>query len=309
MSTGRERRRRPRTPRATLSGIRLLFQEKQGLRQTVPAQLIDLSEHGCGLELEADLPVNMPVTIVGDLTNQGGGREMQVNGRVSWCDPLSDWNWRAGIEFESPLPAGWDQKAKPKEERRALEDGSDYYELLQLSPNADLETIQRVFRILAARVHPDNLETGNADLFRQVHEAYKTLSDPALRAAYDAQYQQQKKLRWKIFEQPGSAHGMHAERAKRQGILSLLYRKRVASPEHPGVSILEIEDLLGVPREHLDFSLWFLRESGFVSRTDQGRLSITLRGVVEAEEAYLGVEPEHREDRLLEPARPEPTYA
>jgi len=32
----------------------------------------------------------------------------------------------------------------------------DYYEDLQISPIADLETIERVFRLLAKRYHPDN---------------------------------------------------------------------------------------------------------------------------------------------------------
>ena len=30
----------------------------------------------------------------------------------------------------------------------------DYYELMQISPNAEIETIQRVYRMLAARYHP-----------------------------------------------------------------------------------------------------------------------------------------------------------
>jgi curved DNA-binding protein CbpA len=42
---------------------------------------------------------------------------------------------------------------------------NDYYEALQLSPNADLETIERVFRMLAKRYHPDNDQTGNVDKF------------------------------------------------------------------------------------------------------------------------------------------------
>ena len=37
----------------------------------------------------------------------------------------------------------------------------DYYETLQISKNADQETVQRVFRLLAQRFHPDNLETGD----------------------------------------------------------------------------------------------------------------------------------------------------
>ena len=34
----------------------------------------------------------------------------------------------------------------------------DYYELLQVSPNADADTIQRVFRHLAKKYHPDHHE-------------------------------------------------------------------------------------------------------------------------------------------------------
>ena len=33
----------------------------------------------------------------------------------------------------------------------------DYYEVLQVSRNADFETIERVFRLLAKRYHPDNV--------------------------------------------------------------------------------------------------------------------------------------------------------
>ena len=297
MSTGRERRRKPRLPRASLSGLRLQFQQQRGVEQVVPAQLVDLTEHGCGLEVEADLTVNMPVTILGDLTNQGGGREMQVRGRVAWCEPTSDWTWRAGVEFAAPIEMG---KPSEKREHIPLDDVEDFYELLQLSPNADSETVQRVYRILAARYHPDNRDSGNTDTFRRVHEAYTTLSDPERRAAYDADHQARKKLRWKIFDQPKAAQGMHAERAKRHGILTLLYTKRVAAPDQPGVSIVELEDMLGVPREHLDFTLWFLKESGFVTRTDNGKFCITIKGVLEAECDGTPRDAERREDHLLE---------
>ena len=38
-----------------------------------------------------------------------------------------------------------------------------YYEDLQVSSNADIETIERVYRLLAKRYHPDNNGTGNAE--------------------------------------------------------------------------------------------------------------------------------------------------
>ena len=42
----------------------------------------------------------------------------------------------------------------------------DYYELLQLSSNADADTIERVFRHLAKKFHPDNKESGDTDRFQ-----------------------------------------------------------------------------------------------------------------------------------------------
>ena len=54
----------------------------------------------------------------------------------------------------------------------------DYYEVLQVSPNADPDTIHRIYRLMAQRFHPDNQETGDDARFRAIHEAYVTLSDP-----------------------------------------------------------------------------------------------------------------------------------
>ena len=54
----------------------------------------------------------------------------------------------------------------------------DYYEVLQISPNAQPETIQRVYRLLAQLYHPDNKESGDETLFEQVLQAYRVLSDP-----------------------------------------------------------------------------------------------------------------------------------
>jgi curved DNA-binding protein len=155
----------------------------------------------------------------------------------------------------------------------------DYYETLQISPNADPDTIHRVYRILAQRYHPDNQESGNSENFRNLSDAYHALSDPELRAAYDVKHREERRLTWRIFDQSNSTQGIEAERAKRQGLLSLLYRKRAAQPDQPFVTLKEFEDLLGVPREHLDFTLWYLKEGQYVQRTDNGRHSITLKGV------------------------------
>ena len=62
----------------------------------------------------------------------------------------------------------------------------DYYEFLQISPNAEFDTIHRVHRFLALRFHPDNPETCDTDKFHLLQQAYEVLSDEARRAEYDA---------------------------------------------------------------------------------------------------------------------------
>ena len=59
----------------------------------------------------------------------------------------------------------------------------DLYELLDVAPEATADEIKAAYRKLALKVHPD--AGGNAALFRQVQDAFETLSDPAKRAAYD----------------------------------------------------------------------------------------------------------------------------
>ena len=161
----------------------------------------------------------------------------------------------------------------------------DYYEVLQVSPNVESETLQRVFRLLAQRYHPDNQDSGDAAAFKQVLEAYQVLSDPERRASFDVEHRQARTALWRIFDQPKAAQGVAAERRKRQGILSLLYTKRLADAENPGVRMRELEELLGCAREHLEFSLWYLRENHLITRTDYGHFIITSKGVDEAEKS------------------------
>ena len=160
----------------------------------------------------------------------------------------------------------------------------DYYELLQISPNADSDTLHRVYRILAQRFHPDNQDSGDSEMFRQITEAYQTLGDSTLRAAYDVRHKEARRLAWKIFDQPHAAQGIEAERRKRYGVLAVLYRKRLAQPDQAAMTLRELEDLLGVPKEHLEFTIWYLKEGGFIVRGDNGRVTITLRGVDLTEE-------------------------
>jgi len=52
----------------------------------------------------------------------------------------------------------------PKENKQMEREGFiDYYEILQLNQRADQETMDRVYRFLAKRYHPDNQNTGDPE--------------------------------------------------------------------------------------------------------------------------------------------------
>jgi curved DNA-binding protein len=155
----------------------------------------------------------------------------------------------------------------------------DYYSALQVSPHAESDTIERVFRLLAKRFHPDNSESGDADRFNQVVEAYRVLADPEQRAAYDARYQELQQARWRVFDQASAADDVVADRQIRTAILAVLYTARRNDVDHPGVGIVDLEQMIGCPESHMKFHLWYLREHGWLQRLDNGTLAITAAGV------------------------------
>jgi len=63
----------------------------------------------------------------------------------------------------------------------------DYYEVLEISRNADSSEIKKAYRKLALKYHPDRNQ-GNKEAeeqFKLINEAYQALSDPEKRSVYD----------------------------------------------------------------------------------------------------------------------------
>ena len=63
----------------------------------------------------------------------------------------------------------------------------DYYEVLGIDKNADDAAIKKAYRTLAKKYHPD-VNPGDKtaeEKFKEINEAYSTLSDPQKRAQYD----------------------------------------------------------------------------------------------------------------------------
>jgi len=156
----------------------------------------------------------------------------------------------------------------------------DYYEVLQISPNAELDTVNRVYRILAQRFHPDNQTTGDAERFRLLTEAYQVLGDPEQRARYDVLRPERQQERSQLLsEAVRAANDVEGERLLRLTVLELLYAQRRTDPRTPGVFFGDLEGLVGCPREHIDFALWYLGQKKYVERTDGSQLVITADGV------------------------------
>lgn len=168
----------------------------------------------------------------------------------------------------------------------------DYYEVLQVSPNADDDTISRVFRHLAKRYHPDNPSTGNTDLFTQLMQAQEVLTSPERRAAYDLLHQRHWTKQWRVAGEAGFDGSVADDRAVREQILSLLYVQRRREPHNPGMGNLSLAKILSCPIEHIEFHLWYLHGKGWILRTDSGTFAITPDGVDQAEVSRLGLQPE-----------------
>ena len=155
----------------------------------------------------------------------------------------------------------------------------DLYEILEVSPNASQETIERMFRYFAQRYHPDRESTGDADRFRQVVKAYDTLKEPESRAAYDSRHQTNFDYQWSLVEEAGDHDNFANDSIIQERVLSVLYTKRKRDPREPGLGAIHLERLTGCPQEMLDFHLWYLKDKGWIMRMENGSLAITADGV------------------------------
>lgn len=179
------------------------------------------------------------------------------------------------------------------------EDFVDYYELLEVSPNANLETIERVFRYFATKCHPD--AGGDKQRFATLIRAFETLKDPAARAAYDARYQQRQQQAANLIDSASAAGHDTVDRHK---LLCLFYAKRRQDFKKPAMGMSSLEHMMGCPAEILEFHLWYFKEKGWIQRDPNGGFAITADGVDRIESTEVA-QANHKLIALQRSAKPQ----
>jgi len=179
----------------------------------------------------------------------------------------------------------------------------NYYEILDASPGDSADAIERRFRNLARRYHPDNKDTGDRSKFDAIVEAHNTLRDVARRAQYHQDHHHHlPPFSHSVADDGGAAEadddeaeeaalfthnlGIDRDVHVQNNLLILLYLQRRRNIKEPGIGNAELERLSGCPPEHLEFHIWYLKEKGWIGRGEDGLLSITIDGVDRAATIY-----------------------
>lgn len=91
----------------------------------------------------------------------------------------------------------------------------DHYRTLQVARDADPEVIERAYKALARKYHPDRAATGRQERatehMQRINEAYRVLRDPASRKRYDATLPPEGAHAWDVFWDRGLV-GMFLDR-------------------------------------------------------------------------------------------------
>ena len=91
----------------------------------------------------------------------------------------------------------------------------DHYKTLQVSREAEPEVIERAFKALSHKYHPDRRPKAERDdataRMQRLNEAYSVLRDPEKRRVYDASLPPETPSAWDVFLERGLV-GMFMDR-------------------------------------------------------------------------------------------------
>lgn len=150
----------------------------------------------------------------------------------------------------------------------------NHYDTLEVSRNASQDAIERMFRHLATKHHPD--AGGDKALFNRLIEAFEILRAPESRAAYDQELIKDTQEISRLVENSKQAG---PDAAFRHELLCLFYARRREEGSSPALGEMAILKTLNLTNHVLEFHLWYFREKGWIKRFESGGYTITVEGV------------------------------
>ena len=178
-----------------------------------------------------------------------------------------------------------------------MTNAKNHYEVLELSPNASIESIERMFRFLATKMHPD--AGGDKEQFNELVKAFEVIRNPSTRAAYDAELANQNLQNDHLAEHAAQAGNDVVDRHE---MLCLFYARRRQGGNQPALGTITSGKMMGIPQEVLDFHLWYFREKGWIKREEDGGFAITAEGVDKVEASEIQIS-----NQLRIEAQPQPS--
>jgi DnaJ domain len=222
--------------------LTIVLDSASGPSSRLRARLIAQDADTLKVQLTTALGPNLLVSVAGEIDAGTSLGPLMGKYRVASCKIAGIGKYQADLTAEPVV-----ESAESNSPTADSDDEADHYQVLQVSRTADVDTIRRVFHLLAQRYHPDNRETGDQEKFRDVVEAHAILSDPVKRAAHDVFLAGEDKIRFKLFDTVQSTEGVQAEVCKRLGILRLLYARRLTDARRPAMRGREFAELLACP--------------------------------------------------------------
>ncbi|MBI4875340.1 MAG: J domain-containing protein [Acidobacteria bacterium] len=155
----------------------------------------------------------------------------------------------------------------------------DHYEVLGVEPKADSETIHRAYQALALKYHANNKQTADKAKFDSVTQACEVLSDPVTRRVFDSVRGGPEQPSAPEFSGARFFDSVRREEGRRHAILCVLYDRRQQNSFVPSLSMRHLEGMLKVSSEELNFTIWYLKQRGYVISDDRSSLQITVEGM------------------------------
>jgi hypothetical protein len=230
--------RRKKRREHTDSAVDLIWKDESGQRRFECGRLVDHSASGAGISSPESIAAASSLIV---RVPSIGALAYSVVRTCSWRRT----QYHLGIEFIEKVSL---EPSDPPVER-------DFHELIRAGAAGNPEQVDRLYRTFAFRYHPDNRQTGDAEIFLRIREIYRVVSStptakPEVRVTK---------------QETGWRERLQRLQVNCGSVLGVLCRKRIDDYRNPNASLAELESATGLATDELGFVLWYLREKRAVT--------------------------------------------